>query len=393
MGNANFFNWYKQNGADIKIGDNIFDYITPEEEQGYKQILNGVLAGKSFKFEKEYTFNDKVSIFEFDVFPAKDLNGTVMGVGFVTRDITERKRQEREIMDMNSQLLAQEEELRQNMEELQATQEQIQKAQKEILEQQQKTQAVIDGSPDNIVLMDTDYTIILANANFIDWYKKFGVEVKIGANIFDFIAPNEHEGYHNLFTTVLSGQTVTFETPYDFGGTVSYFELDFFPAKDAIGNIIGIGIITREITERKNTEALIVAQNQELNRQKVVLKQIVDALPLSVFWKDREGRYLGYNKPFLMSLARSVDVSDENVLIGKTDADIPWADVAAATWQEYVAVMDSGEAKINQEEQILMEGMPETWLRMSKIPLKDESGDTFGVIGMFEDITASKVKA
>jgi PAS domain-containing protein len=67
--------------------------------------------------------------------------------------------------------------------------------------------------------------------------------------------------------------------------------------------------------------------------------------------------------------------------------------VAAATWQEYVAVMDSGEAKINQEEQILMEGMPETWLRMSKIPLKDESGDTFGVIGMFEDITASKVKA
>jgi PAS domain S-box-containing protein len=421
MANRNYFRWYKENGVEMQIGENIFNYVTPEETEGYMQIFKGALAGNAFTVEKDYTFNDKISTFAYDFFPAKDTKGNVMGVGMVARDITERKRHERELLDMNNQLLAQEEELRQNMEELQATQEQMRQAQMVILEQQQKTQAIIDGSSENIVLLDTDYNIILANHNFIDWYKKFGVEVEVGTNIFNFIDPIQADDYRKLFGAVLSGQSISFETPYDFGGSISHFELNFFPAKDQSGTIIGIGMVAREITERKRQEKELLDKNNELlsqeeelrqnmeelqatqeqmrkaqdtlQEQKAVLKQIVDALPLSVFWKDREGRYLGYNKPFLMSVAQSVDVSDENVLIGKSDDEMPWADVAKSTWPEYVEVMDSKQAKMRQEDHIVIEGMGEMWLRMSKVPLLDEKGTAFGVVGLYEDITAEKMTA
>jgi len=421
MANRNYFRWYKENGVEMQIGENIFNYVTPEETEGYMQIFKGALAGNVFTVEKEYTFNDKVSTFAYDFFPAKDTKGNVMGVGMVARDITERKRQEKELMDMNSQLLAQEEELRQNMEELQATQEQMRKAQIVILEQQQKTQAIIDGSADNILLVNTDFIIELANENVINFYKAANIDLHIGDNLLSVIAPNEQDAYRQLFQSVLAGNSHAFETEYNFKGISGFFDVAFFPAKDATGNIIGIGVVSGDISERKRQEKELLDKNNELlsqeeelrqnmeelqatqeqmrkaqdtlQEQKAVLKQIVDALPLSVFWKDREGRYLGYNKPFLMSVAQSVDVSDENVLIGKSDADMPWADVAKSTWPEYVEVMDSKQAKMRQEDHIVIEGMGEMWLRMSKVPLLDEKGTAFGVVGLYEDITAEKMTA
>ena len=55
-----------------------------------------------------------------------------------------------------------------------------------------------------------------------------------------------------------------------------------------------------------------------------VLHTVVETLPLRVFWKDRECRYLGCNTAF----ARDAGFNDPAELIGKDDFAMAWHDQA-----------------------------------------------------------------
>lgn len=63
---------------------------------------------------------------------------------------------------------------------------------------------------------------------------------------------------------------------------------------------------------------------------KIYLDNILRNTPGSIYWKDKEGRYLGCNA-FQASMA---GVSSAAEMIGKTDYELPWkksADVIRAT--------------------------------------------------------------
>ncbi|WP_230369033.1 PAS domain-containing protein [Paludibacterium denitrificans] len=76
---------------------------------------------------------------------------------------------------------------------------------------------------------------------------------------------------------------------------------------------------------------------------KALLQEIVESLPIRVFWKDRASRYLGANSLF----ARDANWSRAQQLIGKTDFDMGWRDQAEAYRADDQAVMESGEPKLN----------------------------------------------
>ncbi|HYW83890.1 MAG TPA: hypothetical protein VFB30_11575, partial [Spirochaetia bacterium] len=56
------------------------------------------------------------------------------------------------------------------------------------------------------------------------------------------------------------------------------------------------------------------------------LRSVIDALPLSIFWKDRDSRYLGCNEFF----ARVAELADSHAVAGLSDLDMPWAEKADA---------------------------------------------------------------
>src|SRR6185369_11796293 len=73
-----------------------------------------------------------------------------------------------------------------------------------------------------------------------------------------------------------------------------------------------------------------------------ILRAVLDALPMSAFWKDRDGRYVGGNAQF----AKDCNVATCEELIGKTDYDLAWtkeeADFFVATDRR---IMSSGKGE------------------------------------------------
>ena len=114
-----------------------------------------------------------------------------------------------------------------------------------------------------------------------------------------------------------------------------------------------------------------------------VLQGIIESLPLRVFWKDRELRYLGCNSRF----SRDAGLKSPQALVGKTDLDMPWKEQAEAYRADDEQVMASGVARLNYEEpQTTSEGAT-IWLRTSKVPLYDGDRGVVGILGIYEEIT------
>jgi PAS domain S-box-containing protein len=128
------------------------------------------------------------------------------------------------------------------------------------------------------------------------------------------------------------------------------------------------------------------AQVAQLQDREFLLQSVLDAIPVRVFWKERETlSYMGANRLF----AQDGGVADPADLIGKTDYDMVWTAQADLYRADDQAVIESGIPKINYEEP-QSGAAGETWLRTSKIPLRNNAGDVIGILGTYDDITPYK---
>ena len=127
-------------------------------------------------------------------------------------------------------------------------------------------------------------------------------------------------------------------------------------------------------------------QTSQPDFSQVILHSIVEGLPIRAFWKDRDSRYLGCNTLF----AIDAGFTRPDELIGKTDFDMGWKDLAEIYRADDLRVMESEIPKLAYEEpQATREGRI-TWVRTSKVPLRDAEHNVIGILGVFEDITAQR---
>jgi PAS domain S-box-containing protein len=117
-----------------------------------------------------------------------------------------------------------------------------------------------------------------------------------------------------------------------------------------------------------------------------LLRTIIDTVPMGIYWKDHKLRYLGCNITF----AKDAGVTSQNDLVGKTDQQLGWVDQSTANFEDDLAVMESGVAKLHHDEKQTMLTGDAVWLRTSKVPLKSSNQDVIGLLGVYEDITLRK---
>ena len=135
--------------------------------------------------------------------------------------------------------------------------------------------------------------------------------------------------------------------------------------------------VTREIEERKEAES-------ELSRNRNLLRQVLDAMPQSVFWKDRDGVYQGCNSVF----AKAAGLGDPGRVAGLTDFDLPWPRAEAEAYRrDDRAVVADDRAMLHTVEPLQQAGGTRFWIDTSKVPLHDQDGRVSGVLGVYEDIT------
>jgi PAS domain S-box-containing protein len=134
-----------------------------------------------------------------------------------------------------------------------------------------------------------------------------------------------------------------------------------------------------DITDRKLAEETL----RESNR---FIEEIINTIPVRVFWKDRDLVFLGCNTMF----AHDAGFADSKDVVGKDDYEMVWHDQAELYRADDRQVIESGRSKLFIEEpQTTPEGDTKALLT-SKIPLRSSEGEIIGVLGTYMDITERK---
>ena len=128
----------------------------------------------------------------------------------------------------------------------------------------------------------------------------------------------------------------------------------------------------------------MVSPSDDPEPARELLQTILEALPIRVFWKDRELRYLGSNQSF----AREAGVDSPQALIGKTDLELAWCAQAERFRADDQAVIRTGDQRLGYLELSTAPNGTRVVLRTSKVPLRDAAGAIIGVLGVYEDVTA-----
>ena len=144
--------------------------------------------------------------------------------------------------------------------------------------------------------------------------------------------------------------------------------------KNAQGDIVQLIGTTQDITEHKMAE-------EELLEREVFLQTLLDAIPVPVFYKDINGKYLGVNTAFEDFFGRK-----RESLIGKTVFDITRPDLAQIYHDKDMELFNSGGEQQYEAQLLNVHGLLRDVI-FNKAVFTDQNGAAIGLIGTIRDIT------
>jgi PAS domain S-box-containing protein len=133
----------------------------------------------------------------------------------------------------------------------------------------------------------------------------------------------------------------------------------------------------------------IVQAQGELAESRRLLRTVLDNIPIGVFWKDRESRYLGCNQ----RVADAFGFGSPAEMIGKCDLEFPCLKREEAEFflQKDREVMEKNQSEIGIVEPATLANGRRVWLETSKVPMHDAEGRVIGVMGIWQDVTEKKL--
>jgi PAS domain S-box-containing protein len=149
-------------------------------------------------------------------------------------------------------------------------------------------------------------------------------------------------------------------------------------AEEVLGSRTLARMLRHAADRRRNEE--------ELRRERDLLRTLIDNLPDHIYVKDVHSGFLLNNAAHLKFLGAS---SQEQVL-GKTDKDVFPPGVGDVFYAEEQEIIRTGEALISREERNVDAGGNEHWVTSTKVPWRDASGRILGLVGLSRDITRRK---
>ena len=117
------------------------------------------------------------------------------------------------------------------------------------------------------------------------------------------------------------------------------------------------------------------------------LEKILDSLPLSIFWKDRNSIFLGCNQQFAEDAGM-----ERTEIIGKSDFEMPWTEEESNFYRQCDhRVIKTNSPELNIIEPQLQANGSKAMLRTNKIPFCNETGQVMGVLGTYENISEQDI--
>ncbi|MBZ0287523.1 MAG: PAS domain-containing protein, partial [Anaerolineae bacterium] len=241
---------------------------------------------------------------------------------------------------------------------------------------------LIDTIPDDVYVKDRDSRFVLVNQPAL---RRFGGSIEDVRGKTDMeLFGAQGQRFYEQEQALMSGRekSLQFELHLPSGpyyGPDQYFMVTKVPLRDEYGNVVGLIGINYDVS------ALKALQN-DLQRERNLLRSIIETIPDDIYVKDRDSRFILVNQATLRTQGKAH--ADE--LLGKTDLDLADS-YGAEYYQQEQTLMATGAPVFNFEKAATLRHIPgREWITITKVPLRDEHGQIIGLIGTTHDITAVK---
>jgi len=138
--------------------------------------------------------------------------------------------------------------------------------------------------------------------------------------------------------------------------------------------------VAHDTTYRQQTETALRESQQ-------MLQLIMDTIPMSVFWKDKDSVYLGCNKAFI----KEAGFSDVDEIVGKTPHDLFDPEMASSLIDHDQQVITTNQPLLNVLHSNSQPDGSVRWRETSKIPLHNEDEQVVGVLDVCRDVTEQNI--
>ena len=146
--------------------------------------------------------------------------------------------------------------------------------------------------------------------------------------------------------------------------------------------------LTRANAQLSAEVAARQAVERELARQLQLLRTVIDAIPDSIYIKDREGRFLLHNA----ANRRLLKLSAGDDGTGRTVHDFATTQAHAEAYTaDDQALLQTGQPVINREERFTQADGSTGWFLTTKVPALNEHGEITSIVGVSRDITARRL--
>jgi len=146
------------------------------------------------------------------------------------------------------------------------------------------------------------------------------------------------------------------------------------------GKIVGRVWSYKDITE-------IYSAEQKLSQEKDLLQALMDNIPDTIYFKDRNSKFTRINK----AQAGLLGITGPKDAIGKTDFDFFDPIHAEDAFNDEQRIMESKQGLVAKVERIRKAGKFYIWVTATKVPIFDKDNNVIGLVGISRDITASKI--
>ncbi|MGD0762579.1 MAG: EAL domain-containing protein [Roseiarcus sp.] len=242
-------------------------------------------------------------------------------------------------------------------------------------------QTLIDAAPDHLWVKDINGAFVVANMALAANYGRANASEMIGLSDFDIHEREQAQGFYDLGQDILrSGQSMIDreESVVSSSGAKKWLVSTKAPLRNDRNETCGLVGVGRDITELRAARA---AANERRS-----LQALIDRLPDNLWVKDVDSRFVIVNQ----ATAARIGVAGPADLIGKTDLELLPPEIAYRFYADEQKIVRSCEPMIDIEDYVFDSSGGRAWISTTKAPLRDDSGEIFGVAGVSRDITERK---
>ncbi len=249
--------------------------------------------------------------------------------------------------------------------------------QRELNEKDARFRAIVERSNDAVIMYDLNGVITYASPS-VEAVFGYIPEETIGTTMGDYVSEASQKVLETAMRTVASGESISAletEAIHQDGHTL-VVEVSSDPIYAGETVIAGQSIV-RDVSEKKQIE-------RETKRQLDFLQSIMDAVPSPLFYKDRNGVYLGCNRAFAEVLGRS-----RQDLLGKTAFDMGPKEIAQKHHELDQELIQNPGHQVYEWKVVNGKG-EERDVLFHKTTYGNHNGGVAGLIGIMIDITERK---